>query len=72
VGRARWDAVALDQLFREAAGSSLRYSRTRGHVAREQVRVEMLAETAGAPVATDADDFGALVIADLARGGLAP
>ncbi len=61
------DRVALDQRLREAAGPSLRYSRTRSHVAREQVRAELLAEAAGAAVCTGADAFGSLVVAELAR-----
>jgi hypothetical protein len=60
------DAVAVDQRLRDAAGSSLRYSRTPAHVARQQVRAELLAEAAGGPVATETDTLGALVIADLA------
>ncbi len=61
------DAVALDQRLRDTAGPSLRYYGTRAHAAREQARAELLAEAAGAPPATHLDDFGAIVIADLAR-----
>ncbi len=63
------DAVAVDQRLRDAAGSSLRYSRTPAHVARQQVRAELRAEAAGGPVATETDTLGALVIADLATLG---
>ncbi len=63
------DAVALDQRLWDAAGPSLRYYGTRAHAAREQARAELLAEAAGAPPATHLDDFGAIVIADLARRG---
>ena len=50
---------------------SLRYSRTRPHVARERVRAELLAEAAGALVVTEADTFGALILADLAAAAAA-
>ena len=60
------DAVALDERLRRAAGPSLVYAATRPHAARERVRGELLAEAAGAPVATAADVFGALVLAHLA------
>ncbi|MDQ4031289.1 MAG: hypothetical protein M3332_03075, partial [Actinomycetota bacterium] len=53
------DRVALDQRLRDAAGPSLRHSRTRLHAAREQVRAELLAAAAGALPATHLDDFGA-------------
>jgi len=45
------------------------YANTRPHGARERVRGELLAEAAGAPVATDADSCGALILAHLAAGG---
>jgi len=48
--------------------SSSSRSNTRPHAARERVRGELLAEAAGGPVATEADNFGALIIADLAAG----
>ena len=60
------DRVALDERLRRAAGPSLVYAATRPHVARERVRGELLAEAAGAVVVTDADTFGAALLADLA------
>jgi len=42
------------------------YAATRPHVAWERVRGELLAEAAGGPVVTDADVFGAVLLADLA------
>jgi len=65
------DRVALDERLRRAAGPSLVHANTRPHVARERVRGELLAEAAGAPVATDADSCGALVLADLAAAAAA-
>jgi hypothetical protein len=59
------DAVAVDQRLREA-GPSLRYYGTRKHTARERVRGELLAEAADGTVVTDADVFGAALLADLA------
>jgi len=59
------DRVALDEL-RQAAGRSLVWSNMRPHAARERARAELLAEAGGAPVATEADVFGALILADLA------
>lgn len=41
-------------------------------VARERVRGELLTEAAGGPVATDADDLGALIVAELACGRVDP
>jgi len=54
------DRVAVDERLRQAAGRSLMYANTRPHVASERVRAELLAEAAGGPVATEADNFGAL------------
>ena len=65
------DRVALDERLRRAAGPSLVYAATRPHVARERVRGELLAQAAGGPVATDADTFGALILADLAAAAAA-
>ena len=62
------DQVALDERLRRAAGHSLVYANTRPHVARERVRGELLAEAAGATVVTEADVFGAVLLADLAAG----
>ena len=42
------------------------HANTRPHVARERVRAELLAEVAGAPVVTEVDVFGAVLLADLA------
>ena len=58
-------------VVRRAAGPSLVHAATRPHAARERVRGELLAEAAGAPVATDADSCGALVLADLAAAAAA-
>ncbi len=60
------DRVALDERLRRAAGRSLVHANTRPHAARERARAELLAEAGGAPVATEADVFGALILADLA------
>ena len=60
------DRVALDERLRRAAGLSLVYAATRPHAARERVRRELLAEAAGGPVVTDADVFGAALLANLA------
>jgi len=65
------DRVALDERLRRAAGRSLVHANTRPHAARERVRAELLAEAAGAPVATATDTFGAAVIADLAAAAAA-
>ena len=46
--------------------SSSSRSNTRPHAARERVRGELLAEAAGGPVITEADVFGAALLADLA------
>ena len=37
-----------------------------------QVRAELLADTSRGPVATDVDDLGALIVAELARGRVNP
>ena len=47
-------------------GRSLVYANTRPHAARERVRAELLAEAAGTVVVTEADVFGAVLLADLA------
>jgi len=60
------DQVAVDERLRVAAGGSLRDYSRRPHAARERVRAELLAEAAGALVVTEADTFGALILADLA------
>ncbi len=60
------DRVALDERLRRAAGRSLVHANTRPHAARERVRGELLAEAAGGPVVTEADVFGAALLADLA------
>ena len=60
------DQVAVDERLRVAAGASLRDYSRRPHAARERVRAELLAEAAGALVVTEADTFGALILADLA------
>jgi len=60
------DQVAVDERLRAAAGASLRDYSRRPHAARERVRAELLAEAAGALVVTEADTFGALILADLA------
>jgi len=60
------DRVALDERLRRAAGPSLVHAATRPHVARERVRGELLAEAAGAPVVTEVDVFGAVLLANLA------
>jgi len=65
------DRVALDERLRRAAGRSLVHANTRPHAARERVRAELLAEAAGAPVATAADTCGALILAALAAGAAA-
>jgi len=57
------DRVALDERLRRAAGRSLAHANTRPHVARERVRGELLAEAAGGPVITEADVFGAALLA---------
>jgi len=60
------DRVALDERLRRAAGRSLVYANTRPHAARERVRGELLAEAAGAPVVTEIDTFGAVLLASIA------
>jgi len=60
------DQVAVDERLRAAAGASLRDYSRRPHAARERVRAELLAEAAGALVVTEADTFGAVLIANLA------
>ena len=60
------DRVALDERLRRAAGRSLVYAYTRPHAARERVRGELLAEAAGAPVVTEIDTFGAVLLASIA------
>jgi len=63
------DRVAVDERLRQAAGRSLVHANTRPHAGRERVRAELIAEAAGAgPVASEADTFGALILADLAAG----
>ena len=62
------DRVALDERLRRAAGPSLVHAATRPHVARERVRAELLAEAAGAPVVTEVDVFGAVLLAEIAAG----
>lgn len=60
------DRVALDERLRRAAGRSLVYANTRPHAARERVRGELLAEAVGAPVVTEIDTFGAVLLASIA------
>jgi transcriptional regulator with XRE-family HTH domain len=62
------EQVALDERLCRAAGHSLVYANTRPHVARERVRGELLAAAGGAPVATESDTLGRLILADLAAG----
>ena len=65
------DRVALDERLRRAAGHSLVHAATRPHGARERVRGELLAEAGGGPVASGADVFGAVLLAEIAAGAAA-
>jgi hypothetical protein len=65
-GDSLWDRVALDQRLREAAGRSL--VAPHPPAARERPPAELLADAAGGPVATESDNFGALIVAALADG----
>ncbi len=64
LGTERGGAGMTQQQLGDAAGLDRRS--TRSHVAREQARAALLADASRGPVATDADDFAALIVAGIA------